>query len=100
MTRSIKLFSVVLLLAVCLSITQDGHAVKPSEDLPNLYKVNSSLYRGGQPTEAGIMALAKMGVKTIIDLRDNDGRALTEKKSAKAAGLRFINEPQSNCGRP
>ena len=38
--------------------------------LPNLFKVNAGLYRGAQPTAEGIKQLKKLGVKTIIDLRD------------------------------
>jgi protein tyrosine phosphatase (PTP) superfamily phosphohydrolase (DUF442 family) len=39
--------------------------------LPNLHKVNDGLYRGAQPTAEGIRELEKLGVKTIICLRDN-----------------------------
>jgi protein tyrosine/serine phosphatase len=37
--------------------------------LPNLHKVSDGLYRGAEPTPEGVRELAKMGVKTIIDLR-------------------------------
>ena len=39
------------------------------DGLPNLHQLNDTLYRGAQPTAAGIRALKKMGVKTIINLR-------------------------------
>ena len=38
--------------------------------LPNLFKVNARLYRGAQPTVEGIKELKKLGVKTIVGLRD------------------------------
>jgi protein tyrosine/serine phosphatase len=38
--------------------------------LPNLFKVNARLYRGAQPTAEGIKELKKLGVKTIVCLRD------------------------------
>jgi protein tyrosine/serine phosphatase len=38
---------------------------------PNLHKVNDNLYRGAQPTAEGIRELEKLGVKTIICLRDS-----------------------------
>lgn len=38
--------------------------------LPNLHKVNDHLYRGAQPTAEGIKELEKLGVKTIVGLRD------------------------------
>jgi len=96
MIRSIKRFSVLLLVGICLGVAAKGQTASPSKNLPNLFKINANLYRGGQPTEAGIEALAKMGVKTVIDLRDNDERARKEENWANAAGLRFVNIPLSN----
>jgi protein tyrosine/serine phosphatase len=39
------------------------------EGLPNLHQVTPTLYRGGQPTAAGMRQLKAMGVKTVINLR-------------------------------
>ncbi len=52
--------------------------------LPNLFKVDAGLYRGAQPTAAGIKELKKLGVKTIIDLRDkhSDKEILGDSKIA------------------
>ncbi|MBN1393424.1 MAG: dual specificity protein phosphatase family protein [Pirellulales bacterium] len=38
--------------------------------LPNLHKVDDGLYRGAQPTAEGIKELEKLGVKTIVILRE------------------------------
>jgi len=38
--------------------------------LPNLHKVSEGLYRGAQPTPAGIKELKRLGVRTIINLRE------------------------------
>ncbi len=37
--------------------------------LPNLHLVDEGLFRGAQPTPKGFRELAKMGVKTIVNLR-------------------------------
>jgi len=37
--------------------------------LPNLHKVSDALYRGAQPEPQGFAELAKMGVKTVVNLR-------------------------------
>jgi protein tyrosine/serine phosphatase len=55
--------------------------------------VNDHLYRGAQPTEQGFASLAKMGVKTILDLREFDSRSLAEKKMVEAAGMKYVNIP-------
>ncbi len=98
-----NIFKHSLILVVALLFTwsiTDAQTVASSKDLPNFYKVNENLYRGGQPTEAGINELKKIGVKTVIDLRDNDDRARKEESWAKAAGLRFVNIPLSNWFSP
>jgi tyrosine-protein phosphatase SIW14 len=40
-----------------------------SAHLKNFFKVNDILYRGAQPTKKGMEELAKLGVKSIINLR-------------------------------
>jgi tyrosine-protein phosphatase SIW14 len=77
---------------------QDNEA-KPKE-VPNFARVNDRLYRGGQPRKEGIQKLATLGVTTIINLRDDDDRALTEESEAKAAGIRYFNVPFKELGRP
>jgi len=37
--------------------------------LPNFHKVTDNLYRGAQPTAEGMRELARMGIKTVINLR-------------------------------
>ena len=39
--------------------------------LPNLHKVDAKLYRSAQPTAEGMTNLVALGVKTVINLRDN-----------------------------
>ena len=39
--------------------------------VPNLHKVSDNLYRSAQPTAEGMANLEKLGIKTIINLRDN-----------------------------
>jgi protein tyrosine/serine phosphatase len=54
------------------SITpRPSHWARPlqQEGLPNLHQVTPTLYRGGQPTAAGMQQLKAMGVKTVINLR-------------------------------
>jgi tyrosine-protein phosphatase SIW14 len=39
---------------------------------PNFAKVNDSIYRGGRPTLNDITTLAKMGIKTVVNLQGGD----------------------------
>lgn len=59
--------------------------------LPNLFKVSNTLYRGAQPTREGFMELKKMGIKTIINLRQHH----TDKKMIVGMGFNYFNIPTS-----
>jgi protein tyrosine/serine phosphatase len=46
------------------------------EGLPNLYKVSGDLYRGAQPAPEGLRELKKLGIRTVVNLREsNDDQA-------------------------
>jgi len=65
-------------------------------DLPNFHKVHDFLYRGGEPTDAGLEKLKAMGVKTIIDLRGHQDRCAQESRRAAELNLRYLNLPMSS----
>lgn len=98
MKTNIRVFSLLVFLA--LANVAHGQKTVDTKDLPNFYQVNANLYRGAQPTREGIRKLAQMGVKTIIDLRDDDDRAKTEESWARDAGIKFIDVDLSNWNKP
>ena len=62
--------------------------------IPNFHQVNDHIYRGGQPSDEGLQALAKLGVKTILDLRREDEHSTkAEAQAVEAAGMRYVNVP-------
>lgn len=89
----------VLLVAVCAQSVLAQQDTK-QKALPNFYQISDVLYRGGQPTEAGLKQLAKLHIKTVVNLRDDDERASAERTAAVAAGLRYFNLPLSNFNKP
>jgi protein tyrosine/serine phosphatase len=40
--------------------------------VPNAFRVSEGLYRGAQPTDEGLASLRKLGIKTVINLREED----------------------------
>jgi protein tyrosine/serine phosphatase len=60
-------------------------------DIENFGKVNDHLYRGAQPKGRNFEQLAALGVKTVVDLREDAERGA--RADAERAGLRYINLP-------
>ena len=58
--------------------------------VPNFGEVTPNLYRGGLLNTTGLKALAKMGVKIVVDLRANDAN---EEKEARSLGLQYVAIP-------
>lgn len=66
--------------------------------IKNFGQMDDRFYRGAQPKEEDYKALAAIGIKTIIDLR-NDPQDY-EKREAEAAGMRYVNIPMSDKDYP
>jgi tyrosine-protein phosphatase SIW14 len=58
--------------------------------VPNFHQVDDHLYRGAQPSNEGFQNLAKLGIKTVIDLREPGDRAVSEEQTVTADGMRYI----------
>jgi protein tyrosine/serine phosphatase len=67
-------------------------------EIENFGKVNDHFYRGSQPEGRNYEQLAALGVKTIVDLREETDRE--ERASAERAGLRYINLPMKDKSYP
>ena len=89
-----------ILLVMLLTGFAAAQTTTKDRDLPNFAEVHANFYRGGQPTETGVKKLAAMGVKTIIDLRGEDGLAEQEKIWAKNAGVKFVAVNLNNWLKP
>jgi tyrosine-protein phosphatase SIW14 len=59
--------------------------------VPNSGKINDHLYRGAQPREPGLLELKKLGITTIVDLRQEDpARVGWEETKSESLGIRFV----------
>jgi protein tyrosine/serine phosphatase len=84
-------FQYRVLLALFLIIPTIAQDDKRSIGIENFGKVNDNYYRGAQPKAEHYKRLAGIGIKTVIDLRDDD--VASDQSIAQAAGLKFINFP-------
>lgn len=77
-----------------------GFAQSSSREIKNFYQVDEHVYRGAQPSKEGFDYLKKLGVETVVNLREADGRAREEEKLVTAAGMRYINVPMTGLKAP
>ncbi len=66
----------------------------------NFYEVNTHVYRGAQPHGDGFQYLAKIGVKTVVDLRERDMRSEIEERLVAAAGMKYVSVPMTGLNPP
>ena len=84
-------------LFVTLAVT--AWAADPS-GVHNFQQVSDHVYRGAQPTAAGLENLQKLGVRTVVDLRGGDPRWASEKSIVEHAGMRYVHSPLSGYKAP
>jgi protein tyrosine/serine phosphatase len=63
-------------------------------------QVSPSVYRGGQPTRAQLELLRDLGVRTLIDLRQEPDAVAAEARDAQALGMTFRSFGFSGLGTP
>lgn len=59
----------------------------------NFAEVEPGIWRGQIPTRADLKELKAKGVKTIIDLQDEERHTAVEEKDAKSLDLKYFNIP-------
>jgi len=100
-----KTWGTVIAAALICSMTPTAGAAPDNKrtsdfaaEIENFGKVNDHFYRGSQPLGRNYEQLAALGVKTIVDLREETDRE--ERASAERAGLRYINLPMKEKSYP
>ena len=95
------LFAVIslFLASQITAFTQElNHADVSNVTIKNFGQMDDRFFRGGQPKEGDYKQLAALGIKTIIDLR-NDPESY-EKRDAEALGMKYVNIPMSDKDYP
>ncbi len=68
-----------------------GQEASASRLIPKFAEVEPDFYRGGQPRKSGFEYLKRIGVKTIINLRGQNG----EEKVVQGLGMKYVQIPMS-----
>jgi tyrosine-protein phosphatase SIW14 len=64
--------------------------------VPNFHQVDEHVYRGAQPYSQGFDRLAKIGIKTVIDLRGEK----SEETAVQRVGMHYVRLPWSGFKAP
>lgn len=70
------------------------------QGIHNFHQVDNHVYRGAQPTGEGFKYLAKIGVKTILNLREADQRSAKERQLVTDLGMQYVSVPMSGLTPP
>jgi tyrosine-protein phosphatase SIW14 len=89
-----------LRVAVALLICSLPMLAGSERGIKNFDRVDEHVYRGGQPTDEGFQYLAKIGVRTVVDLREADERAQAEERAVTGAGMTYVNVPMTGLTPP
>lgn len=68
--------------------------------IPAFHELSPDIYRGARPNLAGIKILNDMGVRTIVDLENDQAVIKAETQTAKSFGIRLISMPMSGFWSP
>jgi len=91
----------VLVAAILPSAGFAGPATSVNiEGVANFQKVDDHVYRGAQPTRSGFSNLGKLGIKTVIDLREPGDRSSMERKLVTEAGMHYVSVPMYGMTTP
>lgn len=66
--------------------------------IKNFGQMDGRFYRGAQPKEGDYHDLAALGIKTVIDLRDDP--TSYERRDVEQVGMRYVNIPMSDTEYP
>src|SRR5580765_7473249 len=89
--RGIRITIFAAFLAICAGCQTSGTRERGIDNFAVVRDGPRGIYRGAQPSAAGIETLKSRGVRTVIDLRD-DARA-DARQNAETAGLTYVHIP-------
>jgi tyrosine-protein phosphatase SIW14 len=84
---------------LALSLSLAGLQAASIPDVPgvtNFHQVDEHIYRGAQPHGQAFAGLAKIGIKTVIDLRGET----SEQTAVESAGMHYVRLPWSGFKAP
>ncbi|MCU1266398.1 MAG: protein tyrosine/serine phosphatase [Acidobacteria bacterium] len=99
-TPFLHVFAILTLIVgmSAIAFAQEQNSNSQSSKIKNFGRMDERFYRGAQPKEGDYQSLASLGIKTVIDLRDDPESY--EKRDVEALGMRYVNIPMSDKDYP
>lgn len=85
---------------IFFSITTFAAEPKITIPIDEFQEVTDNFFRGARPEQAGLEALAKAGIKTIVNIDDDQEAIEAESILAKKLGIKMISIPLSGFWSP
>ena len=81
---------------VQISVAAESHVIH----IHNFAAVNDHIYRGAEPSPLALEELGALGVKLVIDLRENSGVTRAEQEHVRKLGMAYVNVPLNGFAAP
>jgi tyrosine-protein phosphatase SIW14 len=98
--KDLKRFPILAVAGLALAASAASFSGADLPEVHNFHQVDDHLFRGGEPSGTGLEILAKLGIKTIVDLEPGKTRSRKEQSRAEALGMRYVNVPMSGLVTP
>ena len=99
-TRRVRSTAIAVLASLSIAIGAAAQtAMVAGIGIDNFARVNDTYYRGAQPMGEDYAALAKLGVKTVINLTSDDAQA-DEQRLVEKNGMRYVHIPMDTRREP
>ena len=96
--RSFLLTVVLTLIVSAAGVSFAQNRTSAVTKIKNFGQMNERFFRGAQPKEEDYKYLNSLGIKTVIDLRDDP--TPYEKRDVEALGMRYVNIPMNGKNYP
>ena len=96
--RSFLLTVVLTLIVSAVGVSFAQNRTSAVTKIKNFGQMNERFFRGAQPKEEDYKDLNSLGIKTVIDLRDDP--TSYEKRDVEALGMRYVNIPMNGKNYP
>src|SRR5947209_10343394 len=94
----VSTLAIVLALGLLSVASVSAQTASAKSKIKNFGQMDARFYRGAQPKEEDYKDLKTLGVKTVIDLRDDP--VSYEKRDVEALGMQYVNIPMSDSKYP